>query len=234
MLGWSQAEAARRSGVSRTVINEIESGRRVPQTRTYERLREALGLALPAAPALLRRPEPQDWTERRLATLAGCLLSGRGGTLAVLADAVGVSIPAVREQLSLVRERLAACGMDAVEDGNVVRVVALPWAADAMSRVANLEVEETLSPAAVEVLIIVGMLGSPVRRDIEDLRGGEDSEGLLTRLCRRGFLETIRDDTLRGDPRVYRLTALALGAMGHATLESFRAWCASRAQLPAV
>lgn len=46
LLGWSQAEAARRSGVSRTVINEIERGRRVPQTRTYEKLRGALGLSL--------------------------------------------------------------------------------------------------------------------------------------------------------------------------------------------
>ncbi|MBJ7594041.1 MAG: helix-turn-helix transcriptional regulator [Candidatus Dormibacteraeota bacterium] len=31
LLGWIQAEAARRSGVSRTAINEIEAGRRVPQ-----------------------------------------------------------------------------------------------------------------------------------------------------------------------------------------------------------
>jgi DNA-binding XRE family transcriptional regulator len=35
LLGWSQAEAARRSGVSRTVINEIEAGRRMPHTGTY-------------------------------------------------------------------------------------------------------------------------------------------------------------------------------------------------------
>ena len=127
------------------------------------------------------------------------------------------------------RERLAACGMDAVEDGDVVRLVALPWAAAAMSRVATLEVEDTLSPAAVEVLVIVGMLGAPTRRDIEDRRGGEDCEGLLARLARRGFLRTARDDSLKGDPNTYALTALALGVMGHATLESFRAWCASHA-----
>ena len=41
LLGWSQAETARRSGVSRTVVNEIEAGRRVPQLRTYEKLRGA-------------------------------------------------------------------------------------------------------------------------------------------------------------------------------------------------
>ncbi|MGZ4665793.1 MAG: SMC-Scp complex subunit ScpB [Frankiaceae bacterium] len=226
LLGWSQAEAARRSGVSRTVINEIESGRRVPEVRTYEKLRGALGLALPAAIALLRRPAPGDWTERQLATLAGCLLTGRGGTLAALADAAGVPIPAVREQVSKLGDRLAACGMAAVEDGDVVRLIALPWAAEAMSSVATLEVEHTLSPEAVEVLAAVSLLATPTRRDIEHLRGGEDCERLLARMCQRGLLEKARDDTLRGDPSVYRLTALAVGVMGHTTAESFQARCA--------
>lgn len=216
LLGWSQAEAARRSGVSRTVINEIEHGRRVPQTRTYERLRAALGLEIGAAPALLRRHAPQEWTERQLATLAACVLSGHGGSLAALADAVGVSIPAVREQLSMLGERLAAVGLCAVEDGDVVRVMPLPWAADAVAEVATLELERVLSDEAVEVLVI----------------GGEDCEGLLARLCRRGLLLITRDDSLRGDPYLYRVTATALGVMGHGTLESFQAWCARHAADP--
>jgi ribosome-binding protein aMBF1 (putative translation factor) len=45
LLGWSQVKAAEQSGISRTVINEIEAGRRVPSTRTYQRLREAFGLS---------------------------------------------------------------------------------------------------------------------------------------------------------------------------------------------
>jgi transcriptional regulator with XRE-family HTH domain len=227
LLGWSQAEAARRSGVSRTVINEIESGRRVPQTRTYEKLRGALGLALPAAPALQRRSEPADWSERHRAVLSGCLLSGRGGSLAALAEAVGVPSPAVREHLPLLADRLAACGMAAVDDGDEVRLMALPWAAEAMGRMTELEVEQALSAEAVEVLVIVGVIGSPTRREIEDRRGGEDCEGLLARMCRRGLLEKARHDSLRGDPNVYRLTAVALGALGHATLESFQGWCAA-------
>ena len=232
LLGWSQAEAARRSGVSRTVINEIEHGRRVPQTRTYERLRAALGLEIGAAPALLRRHAPQEWTERQLATLAACVLSGHGGSLAALADAVGVSIPAVREQLSMLGERLAAVGLCAVEDGDVVRVMPLPWAADAVAEVATLELERVLSDEAVEVLVIVGLLDLPTRREFEQLRGGEDCEGLLARLCRRGLLLITRDDSLRGDPYLYRVTATALGVMGHGTLESFQAWCARHAADP--
>jgi DNA-binding XRE family transcriptional regulator len=93
LLRWSQAELAVRSGVSRTTINEVESGKRTPEVRTYEKLRAALGLTLTTDVALIgRRVAPENWTERRLATLAGCLLSGRGATLAVLADALGVSI----------------------------------------------------------------------------------------------------------------------------------------------
>ena len=90
----------------------------------------------------------------------------------------------------------------------------------------SLEVQQALTPEAIEVLVIVGMLGAPTRREIEDRRGGEDCDSLLARMCRRGLLEKARDNRLRGDPTVYRLTALSLGAMGHATLESFQSCCA--------
>src|SRR5437660_9590330 len=56
-LRWSQAEVARRSGVSRTVVCEIEAGQRVPSLRTYERLRTALGLD--TAAAVLAPPRPR-------------------------------------------------------------------------------------------------------------------------------------------------------------------------------
>jgi chromosome segregation and condensation protein ScpB len=89
----------------------------------------------------------------------------------------------------------------------------------------TLEVQQQLTEEAVEVLVIVGVLGSPTRREIEDRRMGEDCTGLLERMVRRGLLEKARDDALRGDPNIYRLTAVALGAMGHASLGSFQAWC---------
>ena len=88
-------------------------------------------------------------------------------------------------------------------------------------------VQQELTKEAVEVLVIVGVLGTPTRREIEDRRLGEDCASLLERMVRRGLLEKARDDALRGDPNLYRLTAVALGAMGHATLESFQAWCQS-------
>ncbi len=225
LLGWSQVEAARRSGVSRTVICEIESGRRVPQTRTYEKLRGALGLAAPAAAALLRRDRPSEITEAKLQVLAACLLAGRGGTLAVLADATGVSIPAVREGVLALADRLAACGVAAVDDGATVRLSPLPWAAEAVAALTMLEGQHALTDEAVQVLVCVGVLGSPTRREVESLRG-DDCESVISRLVRQGFLDKSRDDNLMGDPNVFRLTAVALGAMGHATIESFQAWCA--------
>jgi chromosome segregation and condensation protein ScpB/DNA-binding XRE family transcriptional regulator len=225
LLGWSQVEAAKRSGISRTVINEIEAGRRAPSTRTYERLREALGLSLSTATALLHRPVPGSHTERQLTTLAACLVSTRGGTLAVYAEALGISGPAVREQLSLLGDRLSAVGVAVVEDGNQVRIIPAEHVVDALSRLTTLEVQQELIEEAVEVLVIVGVLGTPTRREIEDRRAGEDCASLLERMVRRGLLQKARDDSLRGDPNIYRLTAVALGATGHATLESFQAWC---------
>lgn len=74
-------------------------------------------------------------------------------------------------------------------------------------------------------MLIAGMLGIPTRREIEDRLGGEDCAQLLERRCRRGLLDKAHRDSLRGDPNVYRLTAVALGTVGHTTLESFQARC---------
>ena len=38
--------------------------------------------------------------------------------------------------------------------------------------------------------------------------------------------EKARDDSLRGDPNIYRLTAVALGAMGYTSPEAFQPWAA--------
>jgi len=96
----------------------------MPHTAAYEKLRSALGISLPTAHALLRRPESESHTERQLATLAACLLANRGGTLGALAEAAGVPIPAVREELSLLGDRLATVGLAAVNDGDEVRLLA--------------------------------------------------------------------------------------------------------------
>jgi len=191
---------------------------------------KALGLSLPTAIALLHRPKTGSHTERQLTTLAACLVSTRGGTLASYAESLSISVPAVREQLSLLGDRLAAVGLAFVEDGNEIRLTPAEHVVDAVSRLTTLELQEELTGETVEVLVIVGVLSSPTRREIEDRRGGEDSASLLERMVRRGLLQKARDNSLRGDPNIYRLTAIALGAMGHATLESDQTWCNDQIQ----
>jgi transcriptional regulator with XRE-family HTH domain len=44
LLGLSQVQLAKESHVSRTVINKVEQGARVPSIRTYARLRASLRL----------------------------------------------------------------------------------------------------------------------------------------------------------------------------------------------
>jgi len=102
MLRIGIREAARRTGVSHTVISEVESGRRLPTVRTFERLRRGLGLD--ASPHILLRPASRWGLEVHLVRLAACLWASGGRiTITDLAGALGIHATAVREQLSLSR-----------------------------------------------------------------------------------------------------------------------------------
>jgi hypothetical protein len=57
-----------------------------------------------------------------------------------------------------VRDRLAACGYAAVDDGVRVELVVLPYVTEAVARLSELEVTVELSREALEVLLIVGHL----------------------------------------------------------------------------
>src|SRR5207247_483397 len=88
-LGLTLAEAAQLTGVSPTVICEVERGTRSPSLRTYAKLRDGLGLAAPSA-ALVRRPPvevPAD--DHYRATLAAAVITAGGAALADLATALG-------------------------------------------------------------------------------------------------------------------------------------------------
>jgi len=73
-------------------------------------------------------------------------------------------------------------------------------------------------------LVIVGHLGEATRRDVDERRGA-DSTSVLDRLADRGLLTQRTDQGATGRPHAYRLTTRALTLVGHATAESFRAWC---------
>jgi chromosome segregation and condensation protein ScpB len=206
--------------VSHTVICDIESGRRLPTVRTFERLCRGLGLDAPVE-MLVRPPEPVEGLESQLVRLAACLWAC-GGRVALtdLAGALGLPTSAVRHQLPQVASRLAACGMSLTEDSVEIRLGALATAEPALralGRVMTAQRHAALSADAVALLGFVGWHREATRRQLEELRGA-DCETLLGRLVDAGLLAAVRDGQGRRANR-YRLTVLALEAFGVASLE---------------
>jgi len=223
LLGLSQVGLSKTSGVSRTVINKIETGERVPSVRTYARLREALGLEAPAA-ALIQQRLPRRLEESHLTALCAALLVTQTATLADLASALDLSIPAVRENLDAVADRLRPVGFCVTDDGGSVRLWPLPGTPAEVVRTLT-AVEEDADPSAeqLEILTIVAFFGQADRSLIERCRADEDSASLLDRMTRRGLLAKVRSDRGAGGPNVYRVTTKALRAAGFATVEAMRA-----------
>ncbi len=219
-LGLTLREAAALTKVATTVICEVERGSRTPSLRTYEKLRDGLGLTEPAALAG-RRVATVPPGDRYLATLAGCIVSAGGATLADLAAALDVAIPAVREGLSVLDDRLAQVGLRAMDDGVRVRVAPLGFAQYAVASVTQLDTAPRLTEEQTTVLCVVGYVGAITRRRLEQLRG-EDCESLLRRMVAAGLLESTRDDSIAHAPNLFRITASALGALGYPTVEAFR------------
>lgn len=218
-LDWSVSELCRRSGVSREVVSGILNGRRLPSLRTYERLRQELGL-LPSASRLTRPLPPPDLSEEHLSRLAACVVSARSVLLCDLADATGVSAAAVREGLSKVQERISACGLELVTAGQEVTVVARPHVRGALERLGQIEQERDLSPEALEVLTFVAWQEAATRAEVEQARGC-DSASLLHRLTNRGYLLALEPERPGRAPR-YRLSPRAVSALGYSSLEEIR------------
>jgi chromosome segregation and condensation protein ScpB/DNA-binding XRE family transcriptional regulator len=223
MLRLTLREASRQTGVSHTVISEIENGRRLPTVRTFEKLRRGLGIDAPVE-ILLRAREPVGILEVHLVRLAACLWASGGRiTITDLAEALGIHATAVREQLPLVAPRLAACGISMTEDSVEVRLGPLHAAMPALAALGRLTNERRRGALSSEAILVLGYVGwhrEATRRQLEALRG-EDCEGLLARLVDAGFLAAVRDP--RGPrPNRYRLTAVALSALDVASLEELR------------
>ncbi len=226
-LGWSQSRLARASGVSRTVVNEVENGRRSPSLPTYDKLRRALGLDLASSLALLPTTAPAAPSERFLTTVAALLITAGRVEVAGAARALQVDASAVRTAVAQLADRLAAVGVAAVDDGVTIELTVLAHAAQAVERIRPLQAVPTLTTEAVMTLVIVGHLGEATRRDVDERRGA-DSTSVLDRLAARGLLTQRTDQGATGRPNAFRLTTRALTLVGHATLESFQAWCSQQ------
>ena len=220
LLGLSQVALSELTGISRTVITKVESGAWVPSVRTYARLRAALGLEAPPA-SLIPSRLPVRLDADLLTALCAALLVTRDVSLADLASALDISIPAVRENLDRAARRLEEVDFTLTDDGARVRLFPLRCAEAAVRTLTD--VEEVSAPSAeqLEILAIVAYFGQATRALVEHYRG-EESASLLDRLAKRGLLAKVRDDQALGAPNVYRVTAKALRAAGFPTVEAMR------------
>ena len=172
LLGLSQVQLAEVSGVSRTVINKVEQGARVPSIRTYARLRASLGLEAPPA-ALIPVPAPTRLDGDLVAALSAGLLMTREVSLGELASALDLAIPAVRENLDRVAERLRGVGFSLTEDGGTVRLWPLAGAPSEVVRALTVTEEDARpSPEQVQILGLVAYFGQMTRALIEHFRQG--------------------------------------------------------------
>jgi len=169
-LGWSQSRLARASGVSRTVVNEVENGRRSPSLPTYDKLRRALGLDLASSLALLPTATPASPSERFLTTVAGLLITVGRLELADAAAALQADATAIRTAVAQLADRLAAVGVAAVDDGVTIKLTVLAHASQAVERIRPLEAVPTLTTEAAMTSVIVGHLGETTRRNIDERR----------------------------------------------------------------
>jgi chromosome segregation and condensation protein ScpB/DNA-binding XRE family transcriptional regulator len=222
LLGLSQVQLAELSRVSRTVINKVEQGARVPSIRTYARLRASLGLEAPPS-ALIPVPVPTRLDGDLVAALCAGLLMTREVSLGELASALDLAIPAVRENLDRVAERLHGVGFSLTEDGGTVRLWPLAGAPSEVVQALTVTEEDAQpSPEQVQILGLVAYFGQMTRALVEHFRQ-EDSASLLDRMVKRGLLAKVRSDRGVGSPNIYRVTAKALRAAGYPTVEAMRA-----------
>ena len=218
--------------MSPSVISEIETGRRIPSlstyASTYATLRRELGLEIPPSALIPPRPiEQPHLLEEHLTALAACVVVHRGAPLAHIATALGVSIPAVREGILHIADRLHAVGFDVAEDGVDIRLVPVPAAARALDTFGSVDQLSELRADHLELICIVAHYGTAVRSQIEPMFGGRNCELLLGRLVDRGYLERVtRDHAAVGAPTVYRVTSAAIAATGHSSLASLQRFLA--------
>src|SRR5205807_8328219 len=80
-LGWTLEQVAERAQVSVGILSLIETSKRRPSLRSWERIREALGI-IERLPEEAWRHQPQEISDELVAALGACLAAVRAPTLA--------------------------------------------------------------------------------------------------------------------------------------------------------
>jgi chromosome segregation and condensation protein ScpB/DNA-binding XRE family transcriptional regulator len=234
-LGWTLEQVAQQAQVSVGMLSLIETGKRRPSLRSWERIRGAMGIS-ESLPEEAWRTEPREISDELVAKLGACLAAVRLATLSELANATGVTISEVRLGLRRLGEQLEAAGMQVLDDGAHVQLAPAKRFHAAVAQLVQPERLPRLTQEMAEVLAIVVMDGIATRRRIEEVRGAatlsigaegpvslpRDSSETLALLLSRGLLCAERDDHAMGRPLVYRPTPRLLQLLGVQTLEEAR------------
>jgi chromosome segregation and condensation protein ScpB/DNA-binding XRE family transcriptional regulator len=234
-LGWTLEQVAEQAQVSVGMLSLIETGKRRPSLRSWERIRMALGISEPLPVEVLQQPR-REITDGLVATLGACLAAVRQATLAELAEATGWPVSEVRLALRRLAGQLEATGMQVLDDGSHVQLAPAKRFHQAVAELVQPERLPRLTQEMAEVLAIVIMDGMATRRRIEEVRGAaslsigpegpgslpRDSSETLALLLSRGLLCAERDDHANGRPLVYRRTLRLLQLLGTETLEEVR------------
>jgi transcriptional regulator with XRE-family HTH domain len=179
-LGWTLEQVAAQAQVSVGMLSLIETGKRRPSLRSWERIREALGIS-EALPEETWRQPSREISDELVAALGACLAAVRQATLAELAQATGASISDVRLALRRLAEQLEPTGMQVLDDGSQVQLAPGKRFHDAVGQPVQPERLPRLTQEQAEVLAIViadGMAspaadrGSPGRGHALDRAGG--------------------------------------------------------------
>jgi transcriptional regulator with XRE-family HTH domain len=126
-LGWTLEQVAEQAQVSVGMLSLIETGKRRPSLRSWERIRGALGIT-EALPIEVLHQERREVTDGLVASLGACLAAVRQATLAELAEATGWPVSEVRLALRRLAEQLEPIGMQVIDDGSHVQLAVLrPW-----------------------------------------------------------------------------------------------------------
>jgi len=169
-LGWTLEQVAAQAQVSVGMLSLIETGKRRPSLRSWERIRGALGISEPLSEETWRQ-QPREISDELVATLGACLAALRQATVAELASAAGASISDVRLALRRLAEQLESAGMQVLDDGSHVQLAPERTFHAAVAQLVEPERLSRLTQEQAEVLAIVIVDGMATRRRIEEVRG---------------------------------------------------------------
>jgi transcriptional regulator with XRE-family HTH domain len=109
-LGWTLEQLAEQAQVSVGMLSLIETGKRRPSLRTWERIRQALGI-IEQLPEEAWHQQPREISDELVASLGACLATVRSATLAELAEATDATISEVRLALRRLAGQLEPAGI---------------------------------------------------------------------------------------------------------------------------